>query len=68
MKNCQLPRAASKSNLIYPGDHGESPLQALVGAGLRVCVPARKCHILGDFGTSLVNYQLSINLYRRTYE
>ena len=30
-------RTASKSNFIDPGDHGESPLQVLVGAGLRAC-------------------------------
>jgi len=40
-----LSRASSKSNFVDTGDHRESPLQALVGAGLQVCVPAPKCKI-----------------------
>jgi len=32
-----MRRDASKSNFIDPGDHRESPLQYLVGAGLRAC-------------------------------
>jgi len=46
-------RTASKSNFLDPGDHRESPLHAFVGAGLQVCVPARKYYNLGEFDASL---------------
>jgi len=50
-----ISRAASKSNFLDPGDHRESPLHAFVGAGLQVCVPARKSSNWGDFDAFLDN-------------